>query len=133
MATDMDHFRAAARVIPVRSLALAFALAALLSARSLTLGFDVSLGCVAGLMYVRLVMRSNERLLDGDASVGAHAARGLVRIVSAGAIPAFAAALGPWWGMLVYFAGFFLPYALFVLEIRRRWSREPREALISGV
>lgn len=116
----MDHYRAAERRVPGRSLAFTFVLAAFLAARSLKLGLDLALGAVAGVMYMRLVLRANERLLDRVASAGAHAASGLLRIGAAGALSVFAGALGPWWGMLVYFVGFFMPYAFFVLDVRRR-------------
>lgn len=122
----MDHYRATQRAIPVRALAFTFALAAFLATRSPKLGFDLALGGVTGVLYMRLVMQANERLLDGGASLGAHATRGMIRIGAAGAIPVFAAVLGPWWGMLVYFAGFFTPYALFVLDVRRRWLKDER-------
>lgn len=118
----MDHYRATERTIPVRALAFTCALAAFMALRSVVLGFDLALGGVTGVMYMRLVCRANERLLGGDASVGAHATRGIVRIGAAAAISVFPAILGPWWGILIYFGGFFIPYVLFVLEVRRRWS-----------
>lgn len=71
-----------------------------------------------------LVMHANERLLEGRASVGSHLGAAFARLFVFGALPALAAARGPWWGMGVYFAGFFTPLALYGLTLQRRYRRE---------
>jgi hypothetical protein len=108
----------------VRSLFFILILSAALAVRAPIIGLDLAMGGVCGVINMLLVMRANERLLEGRASFSAHAGWNIIRLFVFGAVPALAATLGPWWGMGIYFAGFFLPLALYVLVLKRRYRRE---------
>jgi hypothetical protein len=47
----------------------------------------------------------------------------VVRIGVFGIVPAALAVRGSWWSMAWYFAGFFLPLAMFALGARRAFER----------
>ena len=63
-------------------------------------------------------MHSGERLLDRRSVVG-FVLSSFVRIGLFGIVPVAFAVLGPWWSMGWYFAGFFLPLAMFALGAYR--------------
>lgn len=111
------------RRIYLRSLIFAFPIAVALAVRGPFLGLDVALGVVAGVGNMYLLTRANERLLAGQATVGAHAFGSVMRVFAAGAVPIFVAPFVPWWGFGVYFGGFFLPLALYALELRRSYRQ----------
>ena len=111
------------RRIYLRSLIFAFPLAVALAVRGPFLGLDFALGVVWGVANMMLMTRANERLLAGQATVGAHAFGSVMRVFAAGAVPIFVAPFVPWWGFGVYFGGFFLPLALYALELRRSYRQ----------
>lgn len=115
------------RSIGVRSLLAILVLSAALAVRAPVIGLDLALGGVCGVINMLLVMHANERLLGGRTSLGAHIGGTFTRLFVFGAVPVFTATLGPWWGMGVYFAGFFTPLALYALTLQRRYKREARE------
>ena len=121
--TDLQSYYALKRLISRRSLLFATPLAVMLAVRVPALGLDLMLGVACGIANILLIMRANERLLDGRGSLRTHAMSGLLRVVLFGAAPVATAALGPWWGILVYFAGFFTPLMLYVIELNRRYQR----------
>jgi hypothetical protein len=69
-----------------------------------------------------LTMRSGERLIE-HRSVGSFVFSSFLRIGVFGIVPVAFAAAGPWWSMGWYFAGFFLPQALFAHGARRAFGR----------
>jgi hypothetical protein len=86
------------------------------------LGFDLVLGGACGLGNMWLVMRNNERLLDGRRSRGMYGLVNVVRIVGVGVVPVFSAVTGPWWSMGVALAGFFTPLVLYAAVLRQEYS-----------
>ena len=86
------------------------------------LGFDLVLGGVCGLANMWLVMRNNERLLDGRRSPGVYGLVNVIRILGIGVVPVFSAVTGPWWSMGVALAGFFTPLVLYGLALRQEYS-----------
>ena len=79
-----------------------------------------SVAC-AGSLNALLTMRSTERLVD-HRSVGSFVFSSLLRIVVFGIVPVDFALHGPWWSMATYFAGFFLPLALYAVRVASRTS-----------
>ena len=111
------------RRIYLRSSIFAFPLVLALAVRGPFLSLDFALGVVMGLCNMYMLTRANERLLAGNASVGSHAFGSVMRVFTAGAVPIFVAPFVPWWGFGVYFGGFFLPLALYALELRRSYRQ----------
>lgn len=109
------------RSVCVSSLLVVIPVAALAASRAPVLGLDLLLGVLCGIAYALLVMRANESLALGS-SLGAHARSSVLRVVAFGAAPVFTAAIGPVWGMGLYFAAFFTPLALYALAVRREHS-----------
>ena len=122
--SELRAYFARKRTISARSLLLLTLVAAALALRSPALGVDLLIGGACGVVNMLLLMRGNERLLDGKSRLGAHAAGGLIRIATFGAVPVITAARGPWWAMFVYFAGYFTPLALYALALQRHYRRE---------
>jgi len=88
------------------------------------LGFDLVLGGACGLGNMLLVMRNNERLLDGRRSTGVYGLVNVIRILGVGFVPVFAAVTGPWWSMGISLAGFFTPLVMYAAALRREYSTE---------
>jgi hypothetical protein len=108
----------------VRSLLASLLFSAALAVRIPVIGLDLALGGVCGVINMLLVMRANERLLEGRTSMGAHIGGTLIRLFVFGAVPVYTATIGPVWGMGVYFAGFFTPLALYIGTLQRRYRRK---------
>ena len=90
--------------------------------RTPNLGLDLLLGAVCGLGNMWLVMRNNERLLDGRRSRSVYGLVNVIRILGIGFVPVFSAVTGPWWSMGVALAGFFTPLVLYGLALRQEYS-----------
>lgn len=87
------------------------------------LGLVLVIGGVCGVVNILLVMRNNERLLDGNRSRTMFAASNMIRIIAVGAIPVIVTVRGPWWAMGIYFAGFFTPLAWYAIALQRSFQR----------
>jgi hypothetical protein len=123
-AAALRAYDARKRSIGIRSLLLLFPVAVLTALWSPILGLDLVLGGVCGLGNMWLVMRNNERLLDGRRSRGVYGLMNVVRILGVGIVPVFSAATGPWWSMGVALAGFFTPLALYAWSLGREYTTE---------
>ena len=75
-------------------------------------------GGACGVLNALWTMRSGERLAKNRAVAG-FVLSSFVRIGLFGIVPVAFAVLGPWWSMAWYFAGFFLPLAMFALGAYR--------------
>ena len=64
-------------------------------------------------------MHANEKLGDPGSSLRAHSRNSVLRVFTFGAVPVLTAAIGPVWGMGLYFAGFFTPLAIYALAVKR--------------
>jgi hypothetical protein len=75
-------------------------------------------------------MRSTQHPLDDakrraiDRGVGGFVLSSFVRIGLFGIVPVAFAVLGPWWCMAWYFAGFFLPLAMFAFGAQRAFVKK---------
>ncbi len=103
--------------------AAAAAVAALVVVRWLPLpALALATGTLCGILNVVLTWRGVERLAQSR-SPGSFVFSSLLRIGVFGIVPVAFAAAGPWWAMIWYFAGFFLPTVL----CARALSRDPNE------
>jgi len=87
------------------------------------LGLDLAVGGICGVLNILLVMRNNERLVDGRRSRAFYVASNMVRILAVGATAVIVAYRGPWWAMGIYFAGFFTPLAWYAIGLQRSFQR----------
>ena len=122
---ELRAYFARKRTVCVSTLLLTLPAAAIAAARAPVLGLDLLLGVASGIAYALLLMRANERLAErGRSSLGIHARSSVLRVFVFGAIPVLTAAIGPVWGMALYFAGFFAPLALYAMAVRGEISRQ---------
>lgn len=118
-AADLATYRALKRSVTARSL-LVVAVLGLVVVRWLPHpALALVCGGLFGVLNALLTMRSGERLVD-NRSVGTFVLSSFLRIGVFGIVPVAFAALGPWWSMAWYFAGFFLPLAMFAYGARTR-------------
>jgi hypothetical protein len=80
-------------------------------------------GGLCGVLNLQWTTRSGERLLE-HRRVGGFVLSSFVRIALFGIVPVAFAALGPWWSMASYFAGFFLPLGIFAFGARRVFAEK---------
>jgi hypothetical protein len=80
-------------------------------------------GGVCGVANMLLTMRSTEQVVDSR-KTGFFVISSFLRIAVFGIVPVAFAAAGPWWSMAGYFAGFFLPLALYAAIVGRTFRRE---------
>jgi multisubunit Na+/H+ antiporter MnhB subunit len=119
----VDAYYARRRSVGFRSFLLLVSVAAVLVVLRLPiLGFDLLLGGACGLGNMWLVMRNNERLLDGRRSRGVYGLVNVIRILGIGIVPVFSAVTGPWWSLGIALAGFFTPLALYSIALRQEYS-----------
>jgi hypothetical protein len=120
---DLATYRALKRSVSFWSLILV-AFLALATARWLPVpSVALAVGGICGVVNNLLIMRSGERLVDSR-GVGGFVLSSFLRIAVFGIVPVVFAARGPWWSMGWYFAGFFLPLALYLATVRRAFKRE---------
>lgn len=120
----MRAYRARKRTVCVSSLLVVCPLALAAATRAAVLGLDLLLGVACGIAYALLVMWANEQLVDRQTSLGSHTRSSVLRIFAFGAMPTLTAAIGPVWGMGLYFAGFFTPLAMYALAVKREIREE---------
>jgi hypothetical protein len=74
----------------------------------------LAVGGLCGILNAMLTARGVERLGRGHSASG-FVISSLFRLALFGIVPVAFAAAGPWWSMAWYFAGFFLPTALYAV------------------
>lgn len=121
-AAVLRAYDARKRSVGIRSLQLLCPCAVVTALWSPILGFDLVLGGACGLVNMLLVMRNNERLLDGRRSRGVYGLSNVVRIAGVGIVPVFSAMTGPWWSMGIALAGFFTPLVLYAVALGREYK-----------
>lgn len=80
-------------------------------------------GGICGVLNAYLTGSSGELLLK-NRTVGLFVLSSFLRIGVFGIVPVAFAVCGPWWSMAWYFAGFFLPLALFAVRAQRAFQRK---------
>jgi hypothetical protein len=80
-------------------------------------------GGVCGVINNLLTMRAGERVVE-TRNAGYFVLSSFMRIALFGILPVAFAARGPWWSLACYFAGFFLPLALYAATVGRAFRRE---------
>jgi hypothetical protein len=121
-AAALSAYKARKRSVGFRAVMLLVPVAVLTSIWSPVLGFDLLLGGTCGIGNMWLIMRNNERLLDGRRSRGVYGATNLARILGVGFAPVVSAMTGPWWSMGIALAGFFTPLVLYAFALRHEFS-----------
>ena len=122
-AADLLRYQSLKRSVPIRSLVLV-ALVGLIGLHWFALpSLALVAGGVCGVLNILLTMRSGERMVD-TRKVGTFVLSSFLRIAVFGIVPVAFAAVGPWWSMAWYFAGFFLPLALYAATVGRTFRRE---------
>ena len=122
-AVDLATYHALKRSVSIRSLILV-ALAGLVTFHWYPVpAVALATGGLCGILNNLLVMRSGERLVE-HRFVGGFVISSFLRITVFGIVPVAFAKAGPWWSMFWYFAGFFLPLALYFATVQRAFKRE---------
>lgn len=120
-AADLAAYQALKRSASIRSL-LAVAIVAVLVVHWLPRpALALLAGGILGVLNALWTMRGGERLLE-HRNVGGFVLSSFVRIGLFGIVPVAFAVLGPWWSMAWYFAGFFLPLAMFAYGAHRAFA-----------
>ena len=119
----MREYHARKRAVALRSSLLLAGLAIVMATRSPVLGLDLAIGGACGIANMLLIMRNNERLLDGRRSRGVYGLSNVVRVLGVGVLPAVAAVTGPVWSLAISYAGFFTPLASYAIVLRNAYRR----------
>jgi hypothetical protein len=122
-AADLAAYFALKRAVSIWSLA-GIAVVALLVVRWLPIpALALATGGLCGVLNAQLTGSSGELLLK-NRTVGLFVLSSFLRIGVFGIVPVAFAVRGPWWSMAWYFAGFFLPLALFAVGALRAFERK---------
>ena len=122
-AADLETYRALKKSVSVRTLLLVVVLGAVSAFWFPVPALAIVVGGVCGIINNLLLMRSNERVVDSG-RVGGFVFSSFLRIGVFGIVPVAFAVWGPWWSMACYFAGFFLPLALYMASVQRAFKRD---------
>ncbi|MBV9973558.1 MAG: hypothetical protein JO135_09525 [Candidatus Eremiobacteraeota bacterium] len=120
---DLRRYEALKRSVTLWCLLLAAIASAALAARSLLAAFSLLIGGLCGVLNMRLIMHGAERLF-AHRSVAAFVLSSFLRLSAFAIVPLGLAFVGNWWTLAIYFAGFFLPLALYLLLVRRYFERK---------
>ncbi|HVN70022.1 MAG TPA: hypothetical protein VMU38_10295 [Candidatus Binatia bacterium] len=122
-AADLAAYFRLKRAVSVWSLA-SVAVVTLLVVRWLPFpALALATGGLCGVINAQLTGSSGELLLK-NRTVGLFVLSSFLRIGVFGIVPVAFAVHGPWWSMAWYFAGFFLPLALFAVGALRAFERK---------
>ena len=122
-AADLATYRALKKSVSIRTLLVVAILGAATAPWFVVPALAFVVGGVCGIANNLLLMRSNERVVD-TRSIGGFVFSSFLRIGVFGIVPVAFAVKGPWWSMGCYFAGFFLPLALYMASVQRAFKRE---------
>lgn len=122
-AADLATYRALKRSVSLRSLVVVALLGAVAAWWFPIPALALVVGGLCGIANNLLLMRSNERVVDSG-RVGGFVLSSFLRIGVFGIVPVAFAVRGPWWSIGCYFAGFFLPLALYMASVQRAFKRE---------
>jgi hypothetical protein len=122
-AADLVAYLALRRAVSIRSLAGVAVVALLVVHWLLFPALALVTGGLCGVLNAQLTGSSGELLLK-NRTVGLFVLSSFLRIGVFGIVPVAFAVHGPWWSMAWYFAGFFLPLALFAVGALRAFERK---------
>ena len=122
-AADLEAYRRLKRSASIWSMGIAFIASSLVIRWFPYPALGLAAGGLCGVLNMELTSSSTGRLLDRR-SVGMFVLSSFLRIGVFGIVPVAFAALGTWWSMAWYFAGFFLPLAIFAVGARRAFERK---------
>ena len=122
-AADLETYRALKKSVSIRTLLVVAILGDATAPWFLIPALAFAVGGLCGIVNNLLLMRSNERVVE-TRSVGGFVFSSFLRIGVFGIVPVAFAVKGPWWSMGCYFAGFFLPLALYMASVQRAFKRE---------
>ncbi|HEY8297077.1 MAG TPA: hypothetical protein VIG32_03535 [Candidatus Baltobacteraceae bacterium] len=123
-AADLANYRRFKRWVSLGTLLVVVLVAPLLAYRSPSLALALAAGGVCGIANALLVMYGNERLVERRL-VGMHVISSLLRIGLFGIVPVLLTLRsGSLWSLGLYFAGFFIPLALYGLAVGLTYARK---------
>ncbi len=122
-AADLATYRTLKKSVSFQTLLVVAILGAVTAPWFFVPALAFVVGGVCGIVNNLLLMRSNERVIE-TRWVGAFVFSSFLRIAVFGIVPVAFAVRGPWWSMAAYFAGFFLPLALYMASVQRAFKRE---------
>ena len=122
-AADLRKYEALKRWVTLWSLAPATVVSLGVLAWSAPASLSLLLGSLCGVVNMRLTMYGTQRLLERR-NVGAFVISSFLRLGAFAIVPLGLALTGKWWTLAVYFAGFFLPLALYLFSVRRHFERK---------
>jgi hypothetical protein len=121
---ELLAYHARKRLICVRTSIFLAPLVLLATWRNPVAGLELVLGGVLGVLNMLATMRANERLLEGRSNRAVFALNTQIRIFAVGILPvAVAMRFGELSTIVLYFAGFFTPLALYAMAYRRTIRR----------
>lgn len=122
-AADLATYVALKKTVVLRTFLVAGVGAAIAIPWQPYLSLALLVGAGSGVANVLLTMRGNERLVDSGRR-GAFAISSFLRLGLFGIVAASLAVRGPWWTLGPFFAGFFLPLALYATGAWRAYRRK---------
>jgi hypothetical protein len=122
-ATDLRRYQALRRTVSLQSLLLVLFAAAFVSARSPLGALSLVLGGLCGVLNMLIVMYGTQRLVQRR-NIGAFVISSFLRLGVFAIVPIGLALGGKWWTLVIYFAGFFVPLALYLFSVQRFFKRK---------
>ena len=121
VAIELASYYSMKRLIGLRSVILVSVFALLLAARYPIVGLDLEFGGLVGVGNMYLLMRANERFLDRKIGRAQRLSENIQRLIILATVPVVTTLWSPWWAMGVTLCGIFMPLALYVLELQKRY------------
>jgi len=122
-AADLAAYFALKRAVSVRSLAIVAVVALGVAHWFAVPALALATGGLCGVLNAQLTGSSGSLLLK-NRTVGVFVLSSFLRIGVFSIVPVAFAVRGPWWSMAWYFAGFFLPLALFAVGALHAFDRK---------